>query len=111
MPTSTVRILTKHQASSHNIYAEDQVQTHAGPVVATVSVSPYEPYLVDSVGHVLVSPSFLTPSLSSPSSVGCPKFQGEPNGALQFILSQHNVWLWGSHLLSYTAGGSLFGDN
>ena len=36
-------------------YAEDPVQTYAGSVIAaSVSVSPYKPCLVDSVGHVLL---------------------------------------------------------
>ena len=35
-------------------YAEDLVQTHVGPMLATpVSVSPCEPCLVDAVSHVL----------------------------------------------------------
>jgi hypothetical protein len=39
-----------HQANSHNIYTEDLAQTPAGPVLAvSVSVSPCETYLVDSV--------------------------------------------------------------
>lgn len=43
----------KHQAKSHSIYAEDLLQTPAGPVVAaSVSVSSYAPCLVDSVGRV-----------------------------------------------------------
>jgi hypothetical protein len=39
---------------SYNIYAEDLMQGHTGTLLATsVSVSPYEPCLVDSLGHVL----------------------------------------------------------
>lgn len=51
------------------------MQSHAGPVIAdSVSVSPYETFLVDSVGHFLLV-SFIysdSYSLSSPSSTGFP---------------------------------------
>ena len=62
----------KHQANNHNIYAEDIVQTHAGSVIAaSVSVSLYEPCLVDSVDFFswcsLPSGSY---NLFSPSSTG-----------------------------------------
>lgn len=53
-----------------NIYAEGLAQTHKGPVIVTsVSVSLYEFYLVDSVGHILmvsltpVAPTILPPPL------------------------------------------------
>lgn len=37
------------------IYAEDLAQTHPESLfVTSVSVIPYEPYLVDSVGHILM---------------------------------------------------------
>jgi hypothetical protein len=47
---------------NHKLYAEDQDQIHMGFVfVASVSASPYEPSLADSVAHVLVV--FSTPWL------------------------------------------------
>ena len=49
---------------NHNMYAEDLAQTHTGSMsVASVSVSPYEPRLVDSVDHVIMVSSIpLAPS-------------------------------------------------
>lgn len=51
--------------NNSNIYAEDLAQTHAGPELATsVSVSPYEPCLVDPVGCILlVSSIHLAPMI------------------------------------------------
>lgn len=44
----------------HNKYEEDLVQTHAGSmVVFLISMSPYKPWLVDSLSHVMQV--FLTP--------------------------------------------------
>jgi hypothetical protein len=41
----------KHKANNYTIHAEGLVQTHVGSVTATsVSLSPYEPCLVDPVG-------------------------------------------------------------
>lgn len=54
-----------YQANNYNLCAEDLVPTHAHPALGTfVSLSPFEPYLVDSVYHLLLmcSPSPLTPS-------------------------------------------------
>ena len=49
VPLSGVHPKTRSQ--QHNIYAEDLEQSHAGSVTAaSVSVSPYEPCLVDSSG-------------------------------------------------------------
>jgi hypothetical protein len=55
------------------LYTTDLVQTHVDPMnAASVSVSPYQTYLVDLVDHILLLSS--TPSdsysLSFPSSVG-----------------------------------------
>jgi hypothetical protein len=42
-PAPTICSPRKHKANSHNIYEDDLVQTHAGPVLApSVSVSKYE---------------------------------------------------------------------
>lgn len=42
----------KHQAKNPNIFVEDQEQTHASSmIIASVPVSPSEPWLVGSVGH------------------------------------------------------------
>lgn len=42
---------------SHNIYAKDLSQTHTGSIiVSSVSMNPYEHWLLDSVAHVLVVP-------------------------------------------------------
>lgn len=48
---------TKHQTNSHNLFAEDLVQTHE--LAASVSASPYEAYLGDLVGRVLFVSSIL----------------------------------------------------
>lgn len=46
------------QANNHNIYAEYLVQTYVVSTITTlVSVSPYEPYFVDFVGHILLGSS------------------------------------------------------
>lgn len=52
----------------HNLYAEDLEQTYVGLlIVGSVSVSPYEPLLVDSVSRVFVIPSTpLAPTLFAP---------------------------------------------
>ena len=66
------RWVQEHQVNSHNMHTEDLMQTHAGPVIATlVSVSSCEPCLVDSVGHVLLVSSIPPDSytLLSPSSI------------------------------------------
>jgi hypothetical protein len=65
---SLLGIPQSYQANCHNLFSEGLVQTHTGAVPATsVSVSPYEPCLVDSVGHVLLcAPSPLTPTLFLP---------------------------------------------
>lgn len=58
--TPTVRSPTKHQVNNHNIYAEDLTQAHAASMIAaSVSVSLYEPHLVDSWGCVLLYTSTL----------------------------------------------------
>lgn len=63
------------------------MQIHADPLLATsVSVSPHEPYLVDSVGHVLMVSSISSDyyDLSLSSSVEFPILPEEgPNGDLQ----------------------------
>lgn len=54
---------------NHKVLVEDLVQTHTGSViVASVSVSAYEPCLVNSVGCVLLAldPSDFLNSFSSP---------------------------------------------
>ena len=85
VPLSGVHPKTRSQ--QHNIYAED-LETHTGPMFSTsVSVSPCETCLLNSVGHVLlVSP--IPPdsySLSSLSSPGFPDLGGEgPNRDLSF---------------------------
>jgi hypothetical protein len=48
-PAPTVKILQEHQATNHNLYAENLGQTHM--LATSVSVSPCEPCLVHSVGH------------------------------------------------------------
>jgi len=58
-------------------------------LAALVSVSPYEPCLVHSVGHIFlvffISSDF--PNLSFPSSAGFPELQGEEyHGDLQIRL-------------------------
>jgi hypothetical protein len=43
-----------HQANSRNTCVEEMAQTYAiNTLVLKVSVSPCEPYLVDSMGHIL----------------------------------------------------------
>ena len=42
-------VLQEHQATNHNLYAENLGQTHM--LATSVSVSPCEPCLVHSVGH------------------------------------------------------------
>ena len=62
------------------------MQIHAGPeLVPLVSVSPYEPYLVDSVDWVLMMPPiFLMLTILLPLFLdGFPELQGvEPKGDL-----------------------------
>lgn len=56
--TPTVRSHTKHQAYSHSIHTEYMVKTHAGPMlVASISVSPHEPCLLNLVGHIFLESS------------------------------------------------------
>ncbi|KAL6040966.1 hypothetical protein STEG23_035942, partial [Scotinomys teguina] len=67
-----VPTVTKYQANIHNTY-RGYVQTHAGYIfAASLSMSPYEPYLVDSVGHVLLVFSISSEpyKFSSPFSMG-----------------------------------------
>lgn len=62
MPTLTIRSPTKHQANRHQIYEENLVQINAGPMVDFFlfkSVSPSEPCLLDSIGHVFLISSLL----------------------------------------------------
>lgn len=55
LPLPPLGDLQKHQAHNHNAYTEDLTQSPASPVIATsVSVHPYKPCLVDSVGRVLL---------------------------------------------------------
>lgn len=70
-------LLQEDELHNHNIYAEGLGQTHEGSlVVSLVSVSPYEPHLVDSVGCVLIVSfifySFGSYHSSSLSSAGFP---------------------------------------
>ena len=53
-----------YQAKSHNIYREELVLYHAGPMLASsVSVSPSDGSLVDSIGLALLESSIiLTPT-------------------------------------------------
>ena len=76
---SQLRVIQKHQASNCNMYEEDLVQTHADSLlVASVSVRPCEPCLVDLGGHaLLVSPIFSDSyNLSSSSSMWLLSFEG-----------------------------------
>ena len=70
--TPTVRSPTKHQVNNHNIYAKDIAQTLVGSMIAaSVSVSPYDACLVDSVSRVLlVSSTPVAPTVLSLSSEG-----------------------------------------
>ena len=65
----------KHQANNHN--TECLIRTPVVPMLANfISVSPYEPCLVESVGLVLIfSNNFDSYSLSSPSSLMIPELQ------------------------------------
>lgn len=106
-PGSSVRSLTIYQPNSHVIYEEDLLQTCAGSVFAiSVSVSLYDPRLVDSVCHVLlVSTSSDSYSVPFHSSIGF-RWVG-PKRDLKFRLSLHNVWLWVSIAIPICSGGSL----
>lgn len=56
----------------HNIYTKDMVQTYTGAMLAPlVSVSPCEPCLVDSVGHVLLVSSIPSESYCFPPPLFC----------------------------------------
>lgn len=71
---------------NHNIVAEDTSQTHTGPlIVSSVSVSPWDPCLVDSVDCVILVPFSDSYNPSSPSSARLPKFRGY--GSLHLLLS------------------------
>ena len=63
-----VRSPTKaHEVNNHKVHTKDLGQTHTGSVtVSSVSVSPYEPCLVDSVGCVLMVSSLVTRILPLP---------------------------------------------
>lgn len=70
-PNSTVRgVSQEYQDNNHNMFAEDLAQTKIGSLVVAlslVSVSPYELYLADSVGHALmVQPTTLAPRILPP---------------------------------------------
>ena len=105
----------KYQAKNSNICAEDLVQTYSGSLIASsVSVSPYESCLVDSVGHVLLVS--LEPCGSyisfSPSSIGFLELQGDKrNEDFQFGLSLHLMFGCGSLRLPLpVTSKSLFDD-
>lgn len=70
-----LEVSQKHQADSLSIYAEGQVQTHTGPVLAASdSLSPCELCLVDSAGHVLLVSSIpLTLTIVPASFWGFPR--------------------------------------
>lgn len=97
-PLPVLGVTQEHQATSRNICTEDLVQTPAGLVLDTsVSVSPCDPCLVDSVDHVLLVSSipFDSYNFSLPSCMGFPELRGEgPDGYLQSRLPQHKAWLW-----------------
>jgi hypothetical protein len=60
--------LQKHQANNHNIYAEDLVKGHVGPMFAAlVSVSLCEPCSVDTVDHILLISFISSDSYNPPS--------------------------------------------
>ena len=68
--TPVVGSRTKKHTKLHNnnIFTEDLAQTLTGSVfVASVSVSPYEPCLVDSVAHGLLSLNPLASAILPPS--------------------------------------------
>lgn len=54
-PTSLwLGVSQKHQVNSHNVSAENLMQTQAGPMlVASIFLSPWKPRLVDLMAHVL----------------------------------------------------------
>lgn len=100
-PISLLSVSREHQANSHNTNWEDLVQTHAGCVFATsASLRPYEHWLLDLVGHVILVSSIHSHSYPFfPQSTWFPDFWREvPDGDLQFRLSKNNVWLWVSTL-------------
>lgn len=67
-PTPTVRIPTKTQSYTIYIYTDDLVQTQViSKFVTSFFVSPYEPSLVESMGHAnLVSLTTLAPTIILP---------------------------------------------
>lgn len=70
----------KTSVNSHNKITANPGQTHVSPVLTgSVSVSPCELRLADSVDRVLLLSSILSNSynLFSPSSVGFPDIQGD----------------------------------
>ena len=89
---SLLGVLQKHQNNCHSIYAEDLVQTHVGPGVATlVSVSLNEPCsLVLWAIFPWCPPSSLTPTVSTHPClwhVFIVSKGRDPNGDLQVRLS------------------------
>jgi hypothetical protein len=97
------------------IYAEDLVLTQVDPVLAaSVSVSSYEPCLVDSEGSVLIVFSIPSDSyhLSTFSSSGFPEHRGERfDEELRFRFALQMLSCCGTlHLFPSAAGGSLSDD-
>lgn len=59
-----IRIPPKHQENSHNIDVEDLMQTHTGPILAaSVSVSPCDAWLLESLTMFPHAPSTLIPTI------------------------------------------------
>lgn len=114
-PTPIVRNSTKTETNNHSKYAEDLLQTHAGSgLTVSVSVITYEPYLIDSVGNVLLVSSIPSNSysFSSASSVGFPNLWGEGcSGYRQFKLSVFVLSGCGSLCLLPSADGESFSDD
>lgn len=108
MLTLTVRDVTKHQAKSHNIYSEDLVQAYASPILAiSISLRSYDPWLADSVSHVLSISTFCSDSYNFSSSFS--GLQGnEYNGYFQFRFSLHVITRFRSlHTFPPATGESL----
>ena len=77
--------------TKHNIYVEDLAQAHGGSVIATsVSVSSYEPYLVDYLGYILLVS--LTHLPSSPYSAGFHKLHLIEQDILYCQRRVYNAW-------------------
>ena len=64
-------------------------------IAVSVSVRSYEPCLVDSMDHVLVSSTTLVPTILPPSlSLGFSSYKGRDTMTSPiWTLSQSNVWL------------------